>query len=259
MKRKLLMGVGTVFLSALSLMADGRTAQAGVIATHFYDLFDHPDGSEAPPIYGLRLDGIEHYLTGQGGSSDSWTFSFTDVTAKVTIHDDAAQNTLHIAGTGFGGRDAGGGSWLASGAVNFDFTYTGFAAGAGFDPLDPNITIFGSGPGASSKGLGSFTFEDSVLSIGAGSSLGLIAWGNASGVLFNFKANDHRLNCPNDDGCGYPVGWGWLGLTGNSSSPFHTSFDDFLFTTRYVVPAPATALLLMTGLAGLALRRRRSA
>lgn len=255
--------IKTVARSLLAIAAMtcffSMAAGAAVIATHSYALFSHPDGLEAPPIYGLRIDGIERYLTGQGGSSDAWTFAFTSVSATVTIHDDPSLNAFHIAGVGEGGRDSGGGQWAAFGDVSFEFTYTGFTAGAPFDPLDPNIQITAGGAGPSGKGLGSLTFEESVLNIAAGSTAGLIAWGDSAGVLFNFISNNHRLNCPASEFCGFPVGWGWLGLTGISSQPFHTSFQDFLFTSQYTadVPLPATALLLIVGLSGVGFARRR--
>jgi hypothetical protein len=76
--------------------------------------------------------------------------------------------------------------------------------------------------------------------------------------VFEFRDDNHRLNCPDaegnfDEGCGAPVGSGWLAITriifeeisdgqGNNRfvfrdedgnpQAFHTDFQDWLFTTR---------------------------
>ncbi len=243
----------------LSGMAMAAPVEAAVIASHDYNLFSHPDGNQAPPIYGLRLDGIERFMTGGGRASDVWTFAFTEVTARLEVHDDPALNSFRITGVGEGGRDSGGGSYVASAPVSFDFTYQGFAAAADFDPLNPGIQIFGDGAGASSKGTGQLSFLDSVLGIDAGMQVGLIAWGDQSGRLFSFLSNNHRLDCPQSVHCGFPVGWGWLGLTDGAQRVSHVSSQDFLFASRYVtdVPVPASALFYMAGLFGLGMIVRR--
>ncbi|GER00262.1 hypothetical protein JCM17845_08850 [Iodidimonas gelatinilytica] len=255
--------IASTIIAAMACLgiATASDADATIITSHSYTLFSHPDGDQAPPIYGLRLDGIERYLTGSGRVSDSWTFAFDTVTADVVLHDDPLLNTFSITGTGIGGLDVGGGSHVASSAVSFNFTYTGFDAAADFDPLNPDITISDTGRGASEKGFGSITFEQSVLGIDAGTSVGLIAWGDNSGRLFSFQSNNHRLDCPQSEHCGFPVGWGWMGLTGLTASPFHTTSQDWLFASRYVVtqvPLPQTALFLLVGLAGVFSLRRRN-
>jgi len=69
---------------------------------------------------------------------------------------------------------------------------------------------------------------------------------DGSGIGFTFRADSHRL-VP-DDGM-VPVGRGWLLPDGTT--------DDWLVRGEFVVPQPATGMLLAVGLAGMAVHRRR--
>jgi hypothetical protein len=82
---------------------------------------DHPNGSEVPPTYGLRIDNLL--------STGEFTFSFdyVDITGSANVilaYDDVA-GTIHIYGRVYGGKDIGGGWDAASrGWADIDFTYS---------------------------------------------------------------------------------------------------------------------------------------
>ena len=61
---------------AIAVLSTGSSGPAAA-AIISYDLFNHPDSAEAPPPYGLRIDGVEWWVTNNGGDSDTWTFDFT--------------------------------------------------------------------------------------------------------------------------------------------------------------------------------------
>ena len=82
---------GALAAAVAGLALQVSAANAAIIK---HTLIDHPDGSEAPPVYGLRLDGLF-----SADASDVYTFSFVDVT--MTIDTDA--DTVNIAGELLGG------------------------------------------------------------------------------------------------------------------------------------------------------------
>ena len=100
---------GAVAAAVAGMTLQISAANAAII-TH--TLVDHPDGSEAPPVYGLRLDGLF-----DGNANDVYTFSFVEVT--MTIDTDA--DTVNIAGELLGGSEGEGEdrdtTWF------LDFTY----------------------------------------------------------------------------------------------------------------------------------------
>ena len=263
-------------------------AEAAIINQFEYDLWSHPDGSMAPPPYGLRIDGIEWYATGgfsrdpgaTGGHSDAWTFDFNhplaDMRAVYTVNDGLNDDTFRIFGTAIGGRDISGTNYDGPPVlVDIDFTYTGFDGQNSF--LDPNIHVNDGPAQASTKGMGTITFQQQTFGIQANTTVNLLAYGNGSGNLFNFDvdpAPGHRLDdyCGGANPpayCGMPVGWGWLALADSNFDPhtaYHTSYQDFIFVSNDVpvsVPEPAGLALFGTmlgafSLASLARRRKRT-
>lgn len=99
------------------LMAFAAPASADVWTFH---LMDHPNGNQAPPTYGLRLDDLIQ--------NDEYTFSFDysdgSGMADMTLEYDNATGEIHIYGRAYGGRDTGAG-WdpAESGWIDVDFTY----------------------------------------------------------------------------------------------------------------------------------------
>lgn len=257
-------------------------AEAAIINQFEYDLWSHPDGSMAPPPYGLRIDGIEWYatggLSGPNSASDAWTFDFNhplaDMRAVYTVNDGVNDDTFRIFGTAIGGRDISGPDYDGPPAlVNIDFTYTGFDGQNSF--LDPEIHVNDGPAQASTKGMGKITFQQQTFGIQANTTVNLLAFANGSGNLFNFDADPapgHRLDdyCSGANPpayCGMPVGWGWLALADSNFNPhtaYHTSYQDFIFVSNDVpvsVPEPAGLAMFgtMLGVFSLAcfVRRRK--
>lgn len=269
---------GIAHLVAFGLLACAGSilpagVQAAVIQEFQYDLWSHPDGNAAPPSYGLRLDGIEWFISNgvNGGDSDIWTFDFTDMKATYT-YNSMADDTFRIFGTAVGGRDLSGGNYDEGqfAEVSIDFTYTGFNGQNSH--VDPEIHVNGAGGVASSLGMGTITFEDAVFSIAQGTTVNLLAFANSAGRLFNFDvdpAPGHRLedycggaNPPHY--CGMPAGWGWLALKDNDWV-YHTAAQDWLFVSKArTIPEPSSLVMLVSGIGmfslfcGVRIRRRRT-
>ncbi len=187
-------------------------------------LFDHPDGTEAPPPYGLRLDGVEwavatarQALAGDAipagvGESDTWTFSFEEdpggqIGTGVTGAFDEIEGTFGILGTAFGGRDIGDGAAgpPGPGEILIDFTY--------FEATADSLANGVQGP----DGFGGIIFIGQNQSIDDGTVV-ILQGDPPTGPVFQFDDDNHRLNCPDaegnfDEGCGAPVGSGWLAIT----------------------------------------------
>ena len=212
-----------------------NVAQQG--ATIASVLFDHPDGAEVPPPYGLRLDGVEwavlealSFDNSEVDDSATWTFSFEQGPASMTGIFDEGTDTFQILGTAYGGLDVG--QAAGPGAIAIDFTYFGVTAAELSGGL---FAGFGSGSGT-------IEFLDSNTAIAVGTVVLLQSFANGDGLLFQFDDDNHRLNCPGDQGCDSPVGAGWLQITGARESreddsfllnpPHRVNSQDWLFTTR---------------------------
>ena len=219
------------------------------------NLFDHPEGNQNAPPYGLRIDGIEYFyqkfILGTAeqdiviGDSETWSFSF-DHFANTTLSLNDAEDLITIQGTLFGGKK---GQSSDFGSVDLLYTYDDFIVGE-VNGLNSFELV---------SGTGTLTFNDQIQSIAVAQVFNLVNFG-PNGL---YSADGYRLGdsgCPNlnIELCQRQVGRDWLGLVADDNTVFHTTSQDFLYTGQlFVIPLPAALPLFLTGLAGLGLLRRR--
>jgi len=240
-------------LIALSLLV-ALAGPAG--ATSFtYQLANHPDGAEAPPLYGLRLDELFDVTAGH----DVFSFDFEHASADMTlVYDDGdtpgdgalGDDTVHIFGTVYGGLDTGGayGDPTYAGLWDVDFTYTTNFTSAGASGSD--IEVSPDAPGNNGTITPGFAVGGDAGTLGV--AIALLDEDGSQGFSFRFNnTDDHRLGGHGLSGPETFVGWGWL-----SYEDGHVSDSDWLFTGT-VIPEPGSGLLVAAGLAGLAARQRR--
>jgi len=230
------MKIRSLLVVLAGLAASGGAYADAIMPNTGYDLANHPDGSERPPGYGLRLDGL---ISGDG--SDVYTFDFEakDAGMHMFWHKDDETNELNISGRVFGGLDNGTG-YEDGRYWDVDFTYTGLYSCFG-DALCSNA---GSGS-IDSSGFGSFA---------------LSAYSGSHDYAFRLDTG-HR-------GFAGISGWGWLNHCyadgasaddGNIGADCgqHVYSSDWLFTATKKVPEPGTLGLLGLGLFGMSLARRK--
>lgn len=209
-------------------------ATAGLVDPGTYRLHNHPDGTGAPPGYGLRLDELFDVTTGH----DVFTFDFDAPGAAMWLDYDGS--TIHIYGTAFGGHDVGSTYGAQSSWVEIDFTYM---FGVQSVPGDNDVWVVGD----------DFANTGTLTWLETGEEIDLYDYSGSFGYAFRLGNED------DDDGHrGFPgiSGWGWL----NHHEPGpdnHIAHSDWLFTAQ-LIPLPPAAVLGATGLIGLlGLRRRR--
>ncbi len=231
------------------------SAEAGVVV---YNLHNHPDGNEAPPLYGLRLDGL---LT--GNSDEEYTFDFDHADSAMKLTYDGS--TIVIDGVAFGGEDdnttpdpgAYVGGTTALWNIHFEYN-VGLSQPGGEGGIDDIfVNAHHQNFGVLSSSFGVFELRDHA---------------NDSGLSFQF-GDEGGAGHRGFDGLS---GWGWLdhrpelnGLCVSSFDsykdscgdywPEHIYASDWLFTAT-VVPVPAAVWLFGSGLIGLigVARRRRN-
>lgn len=270
----LAVGIGAVVLSINS------PAQA--IVTQ-YRISDHPDGGARPPKYVLRLDGLF-----SGHTNDYYTFSADHPSIMgdfLTLTYDDVDNTIHIGGLVYGGKDAGSSGAYVTDTDSLwwvDFTYQG-----GNPPQSPGSGLVGetnNDPEFSIVAHAESTafHTGSLTGMGINSGVVVDLQDEDGGKGFSFKFNNvdnHRLNKPsNTAGLAGPdtfVGWGWLNHDGGNGAISadqnrrypHIAASDWLFVahrndpphiTASPSPEPVTALtgLLSIGAISLCTRRR---
>lgn len=209
----------------------GSVALGTTIENGVYCLHSHPDGTENPPPYGLRLDGL------LGDSSEEYTFDFDHAMSSVTmtitdslLH--AGAKKIVISGTTFGGLDEG----LVhdpdlSGLWSLDFTYDNVQV----DNVAMELFTLKSDAGNNS---GSITSQFNS----SGSETGRLSNGDVFNLIdydgshdFTFKlAFGHR-------GFAGLSGFGWLihAPAGRDiTKAKHISASDWLFTAELKPPPP---------------------
>lgn len=219
---------GLVAVAALA-----GSANAALVLPGTYELSNHPDGSATPPPYGLRLDELYNATS----SHDIFTFNFDAPQSSVFMVITA--NSIRITGQALGGRDTGGAhandAYL--GVYTFDFLYsTGVQPAAGDDDLIVNA--------ANRANSGTIVTP-------LGDTIALVDE-RSGGFSFRFGDED---NDAGHRGFAGLSGWGWL--THGGSGATHVAASDWLFTAE-LVEIPTPGALALTGLAGLAMLRRRA-
>lgn len=208
-------------------------AQGSIMAPGAYLLGNHPDGTEVPPPYGMRLDELVDVTSGH----DIFTFDFAHPGSLMQLV--VTPTTLQIVGTVYGGRDIGG-SYAADayqGFYSVNFLYTlGVQSVPGDDDIWVNTT--------NHVNTGTITLPN-------GHVQHLVDERGNYGYSLQIgdEANDlgHR-------GYAGVSGWGWITYVDDAGHVRpHIESGDWLFT---VVPTPGSAVLLGAGVLSVGRRRR---
>lgn len=205
---------------------------AATITSGVYTLANHPDGAEAPPYYGLRLDELYNATP----AHDVFSFDFEHPQSSVVLVYNSVAQTIRIFGNAYGGRDVGGSyandAYL--GVYHFDFLYN---QGVGLVPGDDDI--WSNTANHANSGYIQTPLSDTI---------GLVdEW-----MDYSFRFGDENNDAGHRGFAGIS-GWGWLSY--GFAPPYqHVEFSDWLFTAT-LIPEPSTAAL--AAIAALAILRRR--
>ena len=127
------------FYSAITAMILGLcpSAHAAIIAR--FDLVDHPDGAEAPPPYGLRMDRLFELSGITGATGGVVSFSFVDM--ELIVRDVGGGSLqIEISGLMEGGTDDGATYGFGAGDYQLEMIYSQGvqASGSGWTVDPPN-------------------------------------------------------------------------------------------------------------------------
>ncbi|SER37966.1 PEP-CTERM protein-sorting domain-containing protein [Nitrosomonas sp. Nm51] len=208
---------------------------AHAINTGTYVLHNHPDGGIAPPLYGLRLDGL------LGDPAKEYTFDFDHSNSNMLLTWNGSR--IVIDGVAYGGEDTGSGYKVGTTALwNIHFEYdTGVSQTANGGLSDLIVNSDNANFGTISSGFGAWELEDQSNNAGLAFQLG------------DENGSGHR-------GFAGISGWGWMNHGANciAGDCNHIYASDWLFTADPArIPLPSTIGLLGTGLLGLMLHRRQ--
>ncbi len=203
-----------------------------------YVLHNHPDGNQAPPPYGLRLDGLD------GDETSVWTFDFDDPRSAMRMRWNS-DDSLEIWGKALGGQD-GGTAYVAGTTQVFQIHFRYGSV------TEEGHALWARGPFPS--GTGSITPETmAVGAFAAGMPIALEDFEGDNPTSFVVTANHRGFTGIN--------GFGWLnheaGGPDGEGGFKHVYASDWLFTAT-PVPEPSAALLFCTGafVVSQAVRRR---
>lgn len=233
--KKICGGVGLLALAG----AMTSPANAAMLETGFYALHNHPDGADRPPLYGLRLDGLD------GNTSHDFTFDFDHAGSSMFLNLDETSPGVYvitIQGTTWGGQDTGtdyaNNSYLGFYDVYFQYSMNGQDA-----PGDDDVLVNPADP----ANAGTIVDPSGVTHY-------LSDKQGADGYSFRFGDEDNDAGHRGYNGIS---GWGWLmhGLTPDDEQ--NIPYSDWLFTAvKTDVPSPGSLGLSACAL-GLLLGRRR--
>ncbi|MBX9737810.1 MAG: hypothetical protein K2X32_12880 [Phycisphaerales bacterium] len=217
---------------AMCIAALSAVAQGSVVQTGTYQLFNHPDGSQSPPPYGLRIDELFNATSGHD------VYSFTFDTNGAYMRMDYTGSTIRIYGAAYGGRDVGS-TWAVeatTGLYAIDFTYN---IGVGLAAGDDDVAV-----NANRQNFGTITAP-------GGQIINLTNQADSSGLSFRFGDENNDLGHRGFSGLS---GWGWLAIVNANGSVSHVNAQDWLFVAR--IPAPSAGAMLALAALGASRRRR---
>lgn len=213
-----------------------------VLQSGTYALHNHPAGAQAPPPYGLRLDGLD------GNNSHVFSFDFDDSRSNMRMTVDLSAGTIRIFGTVYGGRDVGSSyAGVSSGRVGLwqvEFTFrTNVQVQS-----DGDIVVRPMNP-ATNYGYIQPLFASTVSRFRNNPQIHLADYNSNSAAASFILETNHR-------GFAGVSGYGWL----THSHQAHVPASDWLFTVgQATIPTPAASLLACIGFATCGVVRRRLA
>ena len=176
-----------------------------------YVLRNHPDGNQAPPYYGMRLDDLF-------GDHSPITFNFEHSQSDMRMRIEDSGATVVIYGTSWGGHDEGG-FYDEAGPWNVYFKFDNVVSVYGGDD---DLVVQG-GDVELSSGTITALYDSPHFNT---NDVFNLADEESAGYSFRLGNHSNDLGHRGHDGIS---GWGWLQHDGDGNLS-HKSVSDFLFT-----------------------------